>query len=497
MNKKKLLRILFVVMIIILNLIIFWKIDFSDIDTKGVTFVVRMAANKDDTYQIYYSKSGGDFEEVNSASEDYVGFGDGTKVTTIEGVKITDGADNIIEEAVVVGEEQEIRFDFPMEFDNLRFDFGQFAGNTVIYDMYFEMSGVKYQIPFTQLQMEENAPSIISRTIASRDSDQCLIVNAEAGDPNMLIQFHKDELLNQYKEANAQKKMILDIALCVVMDFIAIYVLLHFFSLIEIPVEIYQNRKLALTLAKNDFKTKYAGSYLGMLWAFIQPIVTILVYWFVFTVGLKAGKVGEYPFVLFIVVGIIPWFFFSDSLNGGTNAMTDYNYLVKKVVFNIDILPFVKVLSAFFVHCFFIAFALILCTCMGYHPTIYTLQLIYYIFCNFVFVLGLSYLTSAIVVFFRDLGQFINIFILQVGVWLTPIMWNANTMLSPLVLKIFKLNPMYYIVSGFRDSVLDKNWFWMGDRLLWTIYFWIITILVFGLGVKIFRRLKVHFADVL
>ena len=56
---------------------------------------------------------------------------------------------------------------------------------------------------------------------------------------------------------------------------------------------------------------------------------------------------------------------------------------------------------------------------------------------------------------------------------------------------------MYYVVSGFRDSMLDKEWFWQGDTLLWTIYFWMITILVFGLGVKVFRRLKIHFADVL
>lgn len=487
MNKKKLLRIMFVVIIIILNLIIFWKIDFSDIDTKGVTFVMEMASNKDDEYQIYYTKVGEDFSEASSKKAIYDGFADGTDVTTIENSS----------ESITVGKKQTLRFDYPIEYDNLRLDFGQYAGNTVIYDMYFEMSGVKYQIPMEQIQNEKNAPSILSRILMEKEGQQCLVVNAEAGDPNMLIQFHKDQLLEQYREANRQNTLILDIAICVVMDFIAIYVLLHFYSLIDIPVQIYQNKKLALTLAKNDFKTKYAGSYLGMIWAFIQPVVTILVYWFVFSVGLKAGNEGDYPYVLFIVVGIIPWFFFSDSLNGGTNAMTDYNYLVKKVVFNIDILPFVKVLSAFFVHCFFIAFALILCTCMGHHPTIYTVQLIYYIFCNFVFVLGLSYLSSAIVVFFRDLGQFINIFILQVGVWLTPIMWNANKMLSPTALKLFKINPMFYIVSGFRDSVLDKNWFWTGDRLLWTIYFWIITILVFGLGVKIFRRLKIHFADVL
>ena len=109
-------------------------------------------------------------------------------------------------------------------------------------------------------------------------------------------------------------------------------------KILALPAELYQNRKLVLSLAKNDFKTKYAGSYLGIVWAFIQPIVTILAYWFVFSVGLKAGTVSDYPFVLYLVSGIVPWFFFQDALNGGTNALIEYNYLVKKVVFKLSLI---------------------------------------------------------------------------------------------------------------------------------------------------------------
>lgn len=266
----------------------------------------------------------------------------------------------------------------------------------------------------------------------------------------------------------------------------------------SIPRELFENRKLAVTLAKNDFKTKYAGSYLGIIWAFIQPIVTILVYWFIFSVGFRSSDGSEYPYVLFIVVGIVPWFFFAEALNGGTNSLVEYNYLVKKVMFNIDILPFVKVAAALFVHSFFIIFTIILCTCMGFAPTWYALQIIYYVICNIVFVLGLSYLTSAIVVFFKDLGQVINIFILQIGVWVTPIMWNAEAMLhSAVLMRLFKLNPMFYIVSGFRDSLLYKKWFWEDGRLLWTLYFWVVTVVVFFIGVRVFNRLKDHFADVM
>ena len=267
-------------------------------------------------------------------------------------------------------------------------------------------------------------------------------------------------------------------------------------KILALPMELYHNRKLIFSLAKNDFKTKYAGSYLGIVWAFIQPVVTILVYWFVFSVGLKAGTVSNYPFVLYLVSGIVPWFFFQDALNGGTNALLEYNYLVKKVVFNISVLPVVKIISALFVHCFFVLFTIILYAAYGKFPDVYYFQLIYYSICVFILVLGLSYATSAIVIFFRDLTQIINI-ALQVGIWLTPIMWIAETSLQghETLQKILKLNPLYYVVSGYRDTFLMKSWFF--EHAGWTVYFWVFTILCFLFGSWVFKRLRIHFADVL
>lgn len=186
--------------------------------------------------------------------------------------------------------------------------------------------------------------------------------------------------------------------------------------------------------------------------------------------------------------------FFQDALNGGTNALIEYNYLVKKVVFKISILPIVKIISALFVHVFFVAFALILCACYGYTPSLYTLQIIYYSVCTFLLYWDLCMLQVRSS-FFRDLTQIISIF-LQVGVWLTPIMWDINMLSShPWLIKLFKLNPMYYVVTGYRDSMLGHIGIW--NHASWTIYFWVVTILLFGLGSVIFKRLKPHFADVL
>lgn len=261
----------------------------------------------------------------------------------------------------------------------------------------------------------------------------------------------------------------------------------------KILLELYGNRQLIWNLSKNDFKTKYAGSYLGITWAFIQPIVTVLVYWFVFQVGFRSAPIDNFPFVLWLVAGIVPWFFFSEALMNATYSMIEYSYLVKKVVFKISILPIVKIISAFFVHLFFALFTVGLFCLYGYMPTWHTFQIIYYTICVFTLVLAFSYATSAIIIFFRDLGQLIGI-LLQVGIWMTPIMWSY-TMIPDQYQWVLKLNPMYYIVEGYRDSLINGVWFW--ERYNQTIYFWLMTIILFGVGALIFKRLKLHFADVL
>ena len=260
-----------------------------------------------------------------------------------------------------------------------------------------------------------------------------------------------------------------------------------------LPVELYQNRRLIWKLAKNDFKKRYAGSYLGAVWAMIQPVVTVFMYWFVFDkLGFMRGGT-DVPYVLFLTAGLVPWFYFSEALTNGTMALLEYNYLVKKVVFKISILPIIKIIGATFIHAFFIAVMLIISCIYGYFPTLYTLQIFYYSFCLFIFVLALCYTTCAVVVFFRDLSQIINI-ILQIGMWATPILWNIES-IEGIWLTVFKINPLVYIVSGYRSALYGREWFW--QDFYSTVYFWIVTVVLFLMGAVIFKRLKVHFADVM
>jgi len=257
--------------------------------------------------------------------------------------------------------------------------------------------------------------------------------------------------------------------------------------------DLYQNKRLILSLAKNDFKTKYAGSYFGIIWAFVQPVCTILVFWFVFEIGFRSAPMQDVPFALWLSCGLVPWFFFSEALNGATNAFMEYSYLVKKVVFKISVLPVVKILSALLVHCFFIVFLFALFACYQIYPTIASLQIFYYTFCLCALVVGLSFITASIVVFFKDLGQLINI-VLQFGMWLTPIMWSIDIMPDKF-LGIIKINPMYYIVDGYRNAMIYGQPLFYDVKL--TLYFWVITISLFVIGIVLFRKLRPHFADVL
>ena len=264
-----------------------------------------------------------------------------------------------------------------------------------------------------------------------------------------------------------------------------------------LPVELWQSRRLIWKLAKNDFKKRYAGSYLGAFWAMAQPVVTVGMYYVVFDIimgGNASRTSADVPFVLFLTAGLVPWFYFNEALNNGTNALREYDYLVKKVVFKISILPIIKIIAATFIHAFFVLVLLVVAAVYGYYPSVYTIQLLYYSACLFIFVLALCYTTCAVVVFFRDLSQIISI-ALQIGMWATPILWDIDTLTNSKWVSVLKLNPLVYIVNGYRSAIYERQWFY--EDFFSTMYFWIVTVVLFGMGALIFKRLKVHFADVL
>ncbi len=257
--------------------------------------------------------------------------------------------------------------------------------------------------------------------------------------------------------------------------------------------DILLNRAIFKSLVINDFRQRYLGSYLGILWAFIQPAITVLIFWFVFQIGFKSQPVSNVPFILWLIAGMFPWFFFSDAVSNATSAVLENSYLVKKIVFKVSFLPIIKILSALIVHLFFIALLYLLFIVYGFGFDLHWLQIFYYLGAMIIFILGISYITSSVVVFFRDMGQLVAM-LLQFGFWMTPIFWSIN-MIPEKYHWLIKLNPLVYIIEGYRDSMINHIWFW--EKPLITLYFWTVALSLLVLGLNTFRKLKPHFADVL
>lgn len=257
--------------------------------------------------------------------------------------------------------------------------------------------------------------------------------------------------------------------------------------------DLYCSRALIWQLTARDFKSRYLGSYLGLFWAFVQPTVTILIFWFVFQVGFKAAPVDNFPFILWLITGIIPWFFISDCISTGTNSIVENSYLVKKVVFRVSMLPIVKMQSALIIHAFFVLVIFIFFIAYKIYPTIHAVQVIYYSFAMIIMLLGLSWLTSALVIFLKDVGQLVSMF-LQFGFWLTPIFWSIG-IIPPKYQFYLKLNPIFYVIQGYRDCFINRVWFW--EHAQYSLYYWSVAGVIFVAGAVVFTRLRPHFADVL
>lgn len=252
-------------------------------------------------------------------------------------------------------------------------------------------------------------------------------------------------------------------------------------------------RGLIFDLAVNDLKVRYAGSTLGIFWAFAQPALTTFIYWFVFQLGFKSQPVANFPFILWLVAGLTPWFYFGEAVISGTGSIQEYAYLVKKVMFNVNILPAIKTVSLFLVHIMFVGLVFVLFLVYGAGLTIYALQVVYYAIAMLLLAMGLIYLFSALQVFLKDTIQIISV-LMQFIFWSVPIVWDVSIMPAG-IQALIKINPLYYIIEGYRDALVNHVWFW--EKIPETLYFWSVTMAIFTLGVYAFKRLTPHFADVL
>jgi ABC-type polysaccharide/polyol phosphate export permease len=247
-------------------------------------------------------------------------------------------------------------------------------------------------------------------------------------------------------------------------------------------------------LAIVDFKEKFHGSYLGVVWAVLRPLIFISVIWMIFSVGVKSKMISsDVPFIIYLLTGYIPWIFFSSALTGIMNAFTGNKSLVKRAFFPIIILPFVKIASELILHFIFLIILLIVMGILHLYPSVYWTQLPYYMFMLILFLFGFGIFLASLRVFTKDISEFIKA-ILQIGFWVTPIFWSVDHIPQKYT-WLLHFNPMIYIINGYRNTFVNHVWFWEDSTFLLSFLSYMIFFLITGLYT--FHKLKPHFGDVL
>jgi ABC-type polysaccharide/polyol phosphate export permease len=256
---------------------------------------------------------------------------------------------------------------------------------------------------------------------------------------------------------------------------------------------LYAHRRLIWQLTVHDLRSRYAATLAGSIWAVINPMVVILVFWFVSAYGLRLTFETGPPFFLVLFCGLIPWMTFSEALMSGAGAVLNHQYLVKRTAFPLEILPIVSLASALIVHGCLVVLLIIILLVSGVHPTLHFLQAIYFLIAMSAFIAGLAWLFAALNVFNRDVSQALGA-TMTIWFWITPIVWPVQNV-SGSALWLIQLNPVFYVVEGYRNAFLYSR----PLSALWPLdlYFWGVTASLFLLGAAVFQRLKPHFADVL
>lgn len=247
-------------------------------------------------------------------------------------------------------------------------------------------------------------------------------------------------------------------------------------------------------LAVYDFIAPLRDTYLGMIWIVLNPLLQISVYWIVFGMGIRNGRpVDGHPFLLWMLAGLIPWFYIGSAISGGALCIYNKSQMLTKMKFPSSIIPTYTTLTNLIEALPTMGILFVVYAFYGYKINVYSIQIIYYFFAVTVLIIGFSLLSSALVMAIRDINRIITT-IVRFLFYLTPILWVPSNE-NKLVNLIMKLNPFTYIIDGFRESLLYNKWFF--ENIGGTIYFWCVTICLFILGITVHMKLRNKFADMI
>ena len=266
-------------------------------------------------------------------------------------------------------------------------------------------------------------------------------------------------------------------------------------TLIEIIKEHILYRSQIWSLAKNDLVKTYKGSVLGWMWAFLKPAINLFVYWFAFSVGLRSGKPVEgYPYFLWLMAGMLPWFYMRAMLTDGARCLRKNAYLITKIKYPMSTIPTFVNISNLLVHLMLVAIMIVIYLAAGYTPDIYYLQLPLYMGMAFLFFNCWALFAGVISAFSRDFLNFIRS-ISMAFLWLSGIFYSVNSIEIEWLRKMMLFNPITLVVNGYRNVFIYKQWFWEDPVELGCFC---VTLVVFTLlALWAYKRLRKEIPDVL
>lgn len=249
---------------------------------------------------------------------------------------------------------------------------------------------------------------------------------------------------------------------------------------------LYDYRELLKTNVKKDIRGKYKGSFLGVLWSFINPLLMVVVYAIVFPYIMK---IQTDNYLQYLICGVIPWNFFTTVMSMGMGSIKNNAGIIKKVYFPREILPISATLSGlvnFFISCPII---IIFCLFAGLGVSWHIVLVIVIAILQFFIIAGLVLGLSAVNVYVQDTEYIIQFFI-NMLFYATPILYPAEVF-PKMVRWILNINPFTHIVNAYRDIFMYHTLPSLGS----VVYMLIVAIVVFLLGMKIFRKLEKGFAE--
>ncbi|SNZ04663.1 teichoic acid transport system permease protein [Terribacillus aidingensis] len=275
-------------------------------------------------------------------------------------------------------------------------------------------------------------------------------------------------------------------------------------SAITVLKEQLKHFNLIRRISLYELRNNNSANYLGLAWEIISPLIQIAIYWLVFGYLISGGDGRQIPnpsggkdlqFFPWLVSGLIIWMFFQPAATQGAKSIYSRLRLLSKMNFPMSVIPNITIFSKLYPHLILVVLTIVLMQITGYPISIYIIQLPYFIIATLAFTYAFVLLMTTLTTLIRDIQLLLQA-TLRMVLYLTPILWISQK-LPDFLMLIMKLNPLYYLVEGYRAALMGQHGWYIVESWEYTIYFWVVTAILFMIGSALHIRFRRHFIDFL